>query len=86
MFSSIFLPSSHITFQIFQPRLSTLLMWGGGKKIEETNKKVLPLVVPLRRPSRSLGTNFETKIFEFRWFLGSSDQNELYHTPLLSKI
>ena len=29
---------------------------------------------------------FETKIFKFRWFLGPSDQNELYHTPLLSKI
>ena len=32
------------------------------------------------------GTNFKTKIFKFRWFLGPSDQNELYHTPLLSKI
>ena len=45
-----------------------------------------PLQVPLRCPSRSLGTNFETKIFKFRWFLGPSDQNELYHTPLLPKI
>ena len=32
------------------------------------------------------GTNFETNIFKFRWFLGPSDQSELYHTPLLSKI
>ena len=28
----------------------------------------------------------ETKIFKFRWFLGPSEQNELYHTPILSKI
>ena len=41
---------------------------------------------PLCHPLRSLGTNFETKIVKFRWFLGPSDQNELYHTPLLSKI
>merc|ERR1712185_534164 len=40
----------------------------------------------VRRASKPLGTNFETKIFKFRWFLGPSDQNELYHTPLLSKI
>ena len=40
----------------------------------------------VRRASKRLGTNFETKIFKFRWFLGTSDQNELYHTPLLSKI
>ena len=32
------------------------------------------------------GTNFETNIFKFRWFLGPSDQSELYHPPLLSKI
>ena len=32
------------------------------------------------------GTNFETKIFKFRVFLGPSNQNELYHAPLLSKI
>ena len=38
------------------------------------------------RESKPLGTNFETKIFKFWWFLGPSDQNELYHTPLLSKI
>ena len=36
--------------------------------------------------SKPLGTKFETKIFKFRWFLGPSDQNELYHTPLLFKI
>ena len=40
----------------------------------------------VRHASKPLGTNFETKIFKFRWFLGPSDQNELYHTPLLSKI
>ena len=40
----------------------------------------------VRRASKPLGTNFETKIFKFRWFLGPSDQNELYHTPLISKI
>ena len=31
-------------------------------------------------------TNSRTKIFQFRAFLGPSDQNQLYHTPLLSKI
>ena len=36
--------------------------------------------------SKSLGSNLETKSFKFRWFLGPSDQNELYHTPLISKI
>ena len=54
----------------------------------------LPLETPwrcaskpqVRRTSKPLGTNFETKIVKFRWFLGPSDQNELYHTPLLSKI
>ena len=51
----------------------------GCKKVEEYNKeKLLPLEVP--------GTNFETKIVKFRWFLGPSDQNKLYDTPLLSKI
>ena len=40
----------------------------------------------VRRASKPLGTNFETKIFKFWWFLGPSDQNELYHTLLLSKI
>merc|ERR1712117_409812 len=44
------------------------------------------LETPWRRASKPLGTKFETKIFKFRWFLGPSDQNELYHTPLLSKI
>ena len=38
------------------------------------------------RASSSLGTNFETKIFNFRWFLGLSEQNELYHIQLSSKI
>ena len=65
-------------------------MWGGGRKIEENNKKVLPLKVPLRRPwksrmrwpLRSLGKNFKTKIFKFRWFLALSDQNELYRVPI----
>ena len=36
--------------------------------------------------SRSQGTNFETKIFNFRWVFGPSDRNELYFSPLLSKI
>ena len=36
--------------------------------------------------SRSQGTNFETKILNFGCFFGPSDRNELYHTPLLSKI
>ena len=40
----------------------------------------------LRHASKPLGTKSETKIFEFRWFLGPSEQNELYHTPILSKI
>ena len=40
----------------------------------------------MRRPLRSLGTTFETKIFKFRWFISPSYQNELYHTTLLSKI
>ena len=37
-------------------------------------------------PRGPRGTHFETKVFKFRWFLGGSDQNELHHTPLLSKI
>ena len=37
-------------------------------------------------PLKSLRTNFETKVFKFRWFLDLSDQNELYLTPILSKI
>ena len=40
----------------------------------------------LRRASRSLGTKSGPKIFKFRWFLGPSEQNELYHIPLQSKI
>ena len=35
---------------------------------------------------RSQGANFGTKIFNFRCFLALPDRNELYHTPLLSKI
>ena len=46
-----------------------------------------PLEVPghrpqrseVRHPSRSQGTNFETKIFKFRCVFGLSHQNELYH-------
>ena len=34
----------------------------------------------VRRASKPLGTNFETKIFKFRWFLGPSDQTS-YTTP-----
>ena len=30
-------------------------------------------------------TTSGTKIFKFRWFLGPSEHNELYHTPLQSK-
>ena len=40
----------------------------------------------VRVASRSQGTNFENKISNFRCFFGHSDRNELYHTPLLSKI
>ena len=40
----------------------------------------------VRVASRSQGTNFETKIFNFRCFFGPSDQKGLIHTPLLSKI
>ena len=36
--------------------------------------------------SRSQETTFETKIFNFRCFFGPSYQNQLFHTPLLSKI
>ena len=45
-----------------------------------------PLEVSWRRLSRSKGENFENKMFKFWWVLGLSDQSELYHTPLLSKI
>ena len=37
-------------------------------------------------PRGPKGTKFETKMFKVRWFLVPSDQNELYHTPLLSEI
>ena len=37
-------------------------------------------------PRGPKGTNFETKMFKVRWFLGPSDQNEVYHTSLLSEI
>ena len=39
-------------------------------------------------PSRSLGTNFKTKIFKFSLFSGPYNQIVLYHThyPFLSKI
>ena len=55
---------------------------------------LLPLETPcccaskpqVRRALKPLGANFETKIFKFCWFLDPSDQNELYHTPLLSKM
>ena len=40
----------------------------------------------VRDALRSQGTNFETKIFNFRCFFGPSDQNELYHTLLLFKV
>ena len=35
---------------------------------------------------KPLRTNFETKTFKFRLFLGPPDQNELYRNPLLSNI
>ena len=41
---------------------------------------------PLRRESRSLGTKLKPKSFEFGAFMDPSGQNQLYHTPLLSKI
>ena len=39
-----------------------------------------------RCESRSLGTKLKPKNCEFGSFIDPSDQNELYHTPLLSKI
>ena len=39
-----------------------------------------------RRESRSLGTKWKPKNVEFWPFKDSSGQNQLYHTPLLSKI
>ena len=38
------------------------------------------------RESRSLGTKWKPKNVEFRPFIDPSGQNQLYHTPLLSKI
>ena len=39
-----------------------------------------------RRESRSLGTKWKPKNVEFWPFIDPSGQNQLYHTPLLSKI
>ena len=39
-----------------------------------------------RCESRSLGTKWKPKNFEFLPFIDPSGQNQLYHTPLLSKI
>ena len=39
-----------------------------------------------RRESKPLGTKFKTKNFDFGAFIEPSGQNQLYHTPLLSKI
>ena len=59
---------------------------------------MLPYEVPLCCHSRSFraairgpsskpqGIKSRTKIFKFLGFIDPSDQNELYHTPLLSKI
>ena len=61
-------------------------------------KVALPFEVPprchlrsfgaaIRGPwSKTLGTKSRTNIFKFLGFIDHSDQNELYHTPLLSKI
>ena len=35
---------------------------------------------PRWSPKKPLATNFETKMFQFTWFLCPSDQNKLYHT------
>ena len=47
----------------------------------------LPFKTPcgavIRNPSRQ---NLGQKVVKFRWFLGPSDQNQIYNTPLLSKI
>ena len=40
----------------------------------------------VRCHSRYLGKKSGTKMSKFRGFIDPSDQNELYHTPLLSKI
>ena len=54
---------------------------GSARTLSDT--PIGPMAPPLEVRG---GTNFETKIFKFMWFLGTSNQNELYHTPLLSKI
>ena len=56
-------------------------------KLENFGLKVCPRGPrEVRHPLRSRGTNFETKIC-FGGFKGPLPiQNELYHTPLLSKI
>ena len=46
----------------------------------------LPLEVLGAPPFEVSGDKIETKIFKLGCFLDSSDQNELYHTPLLSKM
>ena len=45
------------------------------------------MLLPLKTPPPPLETPGE-KFWDqkFRWFLGPSDQNEIYHSPLLSKI
>ena len=60
----------------------------------EIDKKSYYPSKPLNRPSRShraapqkpYTANFETNIFKFWWFLGPSDQIELYNIPFLSKL
>ena len=59
------------------------------RPLNSINLKTLVLVsvprdreLPLRCHSRSLGTNFQTKIVKFKEFIDLFDQNKLYHTPL----
>ena len=60
----------------------------------ESRSRVLLVEVPCaasrgpmwRCESRSLGTKLKPKNCEFGSFIDPSDQNQLYHTPLLSKI
>ena len=50
---------------------------------------MLPAALPCchsRSLLRTQGIKFLTNIFKFRGFIDPSDQNELYHTSLLSKI
>ena len=66
--------------------------WGfEGRRTDKT----LQWFIILHCPSRShgvaplgprCGTPRYLKILKLTWFSGHSDQNELYHTPLLSKI